>query len=382
MTALIYFVLGLLFTFILLRFSPQWDEFRERFSRFLSTILRKKDKPVNVGTVSLPGMDKAKIKPIRIGDMQLPIKRFVGGDGRTKYTYPDGIICEWDPDKLVLPQEIQDAYSRFLGKRRKQAEEREAVFVQREHVRLDDYKFGLLGLEDTPWPLTLFVSTTDFHTIQVTNYCIEEILPKGATIRQKYASDPGDLKNSVLANPLAVNLSVVTADQRIYVGIRGKKTATTPAGFAPAVSGTGNPRSDCNEEGIYSPFLTAQRETAEEITAHPPDLQEITFFGLARTLRFQLPFLFGEVRLSDMDSVKLESSFPRDSWETEALLAMALEIDAIIGFIREVYREMEEKDIKGSATYTAIFSLIESLHYQYPDEWQNIVRELCTLEKR
>jgi hypothetical protein len=241
------------------------------------------------------------------------------------------------------------------------------------------HNIGLHGLEDAPWPLKLIVSTTDYYTIQATNYSIEEILPGGTTIREKYASDPGDLKNSVLGNPLATNLSLVTADQKIYISVRGKKTAATPAGFAPAVSGTGNPRIDCNKEGIYSPFLTARREASEEIISRLPDLTEITFFGLARTLRFQLPFLFGEIRLSEMTSTELESSFPRDIWETEAFVAIPLEIDAIVAFIKDVYKEMDEKHIINSATYAAIFSLLQSLHYQYPDEWKSIVRELGTI---
>ena len=387
MAALIYFILGILVTILItllfMRFTSQWEEFKERFSRWYNRrILRKEGKPPKIGTITLTGVEEARLKPVRIGAMLLPIRIFVGGDGKTRYTFPDGIICEGNPEKLVLPKDMQDSYSKFLEKRRKEAEDRGAVFEPRDHVRLDDYEIGLSGIEDAPWPLKLIVSTTDYYTIQATNYSIEETLPGGATIREKHASDPGELKNSHLGNPLATNLSVVTADQKIYVSVRGKKTAVTPAGFAPAVSGTGNPLTDRTGKGIYSPFITAQRESSEEITSDPPDLSEITFFGLARTLRWQLPFLFGELRLSEMTSTQLESSSPRDIWETEAFVAMPLEVDTIIEFIRKVYREMDEKSIVNSATYAAIFSLIQSLHYQYPDEWRSIIRELSTLEKR
>ncbi len=384
MNEFIYFLIGLLISFLLLYWSPGWEPFKERLSRSFRSLrrLRTKPKPLKIGTIDLTGVEAALLNPVRIGDMVFPMRRLIGGDGKTRYRFPDGIICIQNREKLVLPPEIQQAYPTFLEKRRMQAFERGAVFEQRDHMRLDDYEIGLHGLEDAPWPLKLIVSVTDYHTIQATNYSIEETLPGGATIREKYATDPGNLKNSVLGNPLAVNLSVVTADRKVYISVRGKKTAATHAGFAPAVSGTGNPHTDCNEKGIYTPFLTAQREAAEEITGYRPDFTDITFFGLARTLRFQLPFLFGEIRLRNMTSKELESSFPRDTWETEAFLALPLKIDVIVAFIREVYREMEEKNIVGSATYAALFSLLQSLRYEYPDDWTRIVRKLGTLGKK
>jgi hypothetical protein len=329
----------------------------------------------------LTDVEEARLKPVKIGNMLFPMRVLVGGDGKMKYKFPDGISCEWNREKLVLPKDMQEAYPTFLEKRRRYALERGAVFEQRDHVRLDDYQISLNGPEDAPWPLKLIVSITDYYTVQATNYSIDEILPGGFTVRKKYASDPSDFKNSVLANPLAVNLSVVTADRQIYISVRGKKTAVTPAGFAPAVSGTGNPLTDSDEKGIYSPFLTAQREAAEEIVGYQPDFSEITFFGLARTLRYQLPFLFGEVRLTKVSSKELESSFPRDIWETEGFYAQPLEVDAILAFIRDVYREMGEKNIIGSATYAALFSLLQSLRYEYPDSWNRIVEELSTLSK-
>ncbi len=386
---IIAFSLGVLATIVggllFLYFSPGWEPFKERLSEFIERAFRKlkrEERRLRIGTVELTDVEEARLQPVRIGNMLFPMRIFVGGDGKMKYRFPEGIICVWNRDKLVLPKEIQEAYSRFLEKRRKEALERGAVFEQRDHVRLDDYRILLGGLEDDPSQLKLTVSITDYHTIQATNYSIDETLPGGSTIRHKYASDPSDLKNSVLGNPLAVNLSVVTADSQIYISVRGKKTAVTAAGFAPAVSGTGNPITDSDKQDVYSPFLTAQREASEEIIGYRPDLSEITFFGLARTLKYQLPFLFGEVRLTKVSSRELESSFPRDIWETAGWYALPLEVDAIVAFIRRVYKEMEEKSIINSATYAALFSLLQSLRYEYPGSWKKVVEELSALEKK
>ena len=389
MTELVSLVLGIvatiLVTLLFLYLSPSWEPFKERLYKLREGASRRfkgEGKPIKIGTVELTDVEEARLQPVRIGNMLFPMRIFVGGDGETKYTSPDGIICLWNREKLVLPKDVQEAYPTFLEKRRKEAMQRGAVFEQRDHVRLDDYEIRLGGVEDAPSQLKLTVSITDYHTIQATNYSIDETLPGGSTIRRKYAPDPSDLKNSVLGNPLAVNLSVVTADRRIYISLRSKKTAVTAAGFAPAVSGTGNPFTDTDKHGVYSPFLTAQREASEEIIGYRPELSEITFFGLARTLKYQLPFLFGEVRLSRVSSKELESSFPRDIWESAGLYSLPLKVDAIVAFIKQVYREMEEKSIINSATYAALFSLLQSLRYEYPESWKKVVKELSKLEKR
>jgi len=387
MLELILFLVGLLVTVLLtllfLYLSPGWEPFKERVEVLVSKLRgRSKRPPVKVGPMVLTGVRQARLMPMTVGAMTLPLRRLVGGDGRTEYGPPYGIAATWNAGKLTLPADVLDIYARVVEKRRSDAAKRGAVFENRDHVRLDDYSFGLTGMHDTPWPLKLSVSVTDYYTIQATNYGIDEILAGGKTMREKYAEDPGDLRNSVLGNPIATNMSVVTADKTVYVAVRGAKTATTPSGFAPAVSGTGNPHLDCDEKGQYDPFLTAQRETAEEITGNPPALEEIRFFGLGRTLRYQLPFLFGEVRLANVTAKQLESSMPRDSWEAEKIVALALEPDAVVRFVREVYKETDENNIVNSATYAALFALLQSLLYEYPDEWASVVQQLSSLEKK
>ena len=74
------------------------------------------------------------------------------------------------------------------------------------------------------------------------------------------------------------------------------------------------------EDGQYSPFQQARREAYEEATApYLPEHNEITFFGLARTLHYLYPFLFGELRVR-LTSRELESQLPGDNWETRGLV--------------------------------------------------------------
>lgn len=381
MMELMYFLVGLVVAFGFWFFSSQREESRERVRTLVRRVaarLRRVTPPA-IGPVLLRGADDYRQKPVRVGGLVLPLRIFLGGDGKTRYAYPDGIVCNWSASKLELPADLAKALPGFVDKRREQALARGAVFVQRDHARLDDYDFGMSDIDDAPYPLRLHMSTTDYHIVQGTNASIDETLPGGATIREKYASDPGELRHSVLANPLAVNLSIVTSDRQIYVTVRSRRTATNPEGFAPAVSGTGNPRTDCDAAGNFSPFLAAQREAAEEQISYKPELSEITFFGLARTLKYQYPFLFGELRLAHLSSATLESLLPRDKWESEALIAIPFEIPNVLEFIRRVYSELDPRLVLDAATYTAIFSLLQSLLYEYPDQWERVVRELSSI---
>ena len=308
------------------------------------------------------------------GIIKLSLIRMVGGDGQTRYTYPDGISTVFHNTQLVLPQRIHDNYNYLLDMRKR--ESAGAVFKQRNMVRLDDYEIMLSDPGDAPCPLLLHVSLTNYFDMMVTNRSLDTILAKdNATLREDYAADPLELRNSILANPLAVNLSLVTSkDCMIYVARRGYKVATNSNGWGPAVSGTGNSMVDLDESRQYNPFITAQREAYEEVTQpYRPDKSEITIFGLARTLGYCFPFLFGELRLN-MCEDDLRSFIPQDNWETIGLVGIPFTIDEVVAFMKKLNQEMTAND--KMAIGTTIFSLYESLIYQYPDQRMEILKML------
>jgi len=113
-----------------------------------------------------------------------------------------------------------------------------------------------------------------------------------------------------------------------------------------------------------------------------PSDSSIAFFGLARTLGTQFPFLFGEARLREFTADEVRAQTPRDHWESEGLVDIPLEPNAILDFVREVYRGMNEHQITHSATYAGLFSILASLRYEYPDDWEAFVRELEEVEVR
>jgi hypothetical protein len=184
-----------------------------------------------------------------------------------------------------------------------------------------------------------------------------------------------------LANPLATNLSIATADRMNFVSQRGLRIAWNPGGYGPTVSGTGSLLLDCESDGRYNPFRTAQREAFEEATGPLlPDLSWITFFGLARTFKARFPFLFGELRLP-ITASQLLSQVPSQSWESRGLIGMPFTIDAVTQWIVQRYRDQIGQRGLSAAVGTIFFSLLQSLLYEYPDEWLRIIAALTFVKR-
>lgn len=321
-------------------------------------------------------IDRYVFPQVQVGDVLIPVYRFLGGDGVTRFTSPDGITANAPVTDFVLPDEIAALKDTVIDRRRAEAEKRRAVFVNNPMVRLDQYHWDQSGPTEEIERLRLEVSRTDYFTMHVTNSSMDERLPDGERIERRYGGALDDLVESRLANPLATNLSIVTADRMIFVSQRSLRVAWNPGGYGPAVSGTGNPLLDCDPDGRYNPFRTAQREAFEEATGPlMPDLAQITFFGLARTFKARFPFLFGELRLP-ITSSQLLSQMPAQNWENRGLIGMPFTIEAVTEWISARYRDQLGQRGLGAAVGTTFFSLLQSLLYEYRGRWQEVVEKL------
>lgn len=346
----------------------------------LSTVRQPGPGEIRVADLILPAEGWGAFTPFQVGRIVVPTVRLVGGDGRMRYNYPDGVVVEDHADRRMLiddlPDDIRTGARERIRIEREKAHARHAIYENRPMIRLDAYTHGMREEDDAPWPLILTTSRTDFETMRLTNNATHYRLPDGRTIRDKYAAEPDALSRSRLANPIATNLSVVTKDNFILVARRGNRVATNPGGWAPAVSGTGTPDHDCDPDGRYNPFRTAAREAMEEVT-HPyqPRFEDITFFGMARTMHFMHPFLFGELRVP-LRAEDLVSMTPGDNWEVGSLTPIAFTVEVVTEWILRWYQKLMSGDIPGGGIYSAIFSLLQSLHYQYPDRWMEVVQRL------
>ena len=144
------------------------------------------------------------------------------------------------------------------------------------------------------------------------------------------------------------------------------------------MSGTGSPLFDCDAGGRYNPLRTVQREAFQEATRPLlPDLLWITFFGLACTFKARFPFLLGELRLP-ITASQLLSQVPSQSWESRGLIGMPFTIDAVTQWIVQRYRDQIGLS---AAVGTTFFSLLQSLLYEYPDEWLRVIEALTLVKK-
>lgn len=304
-----------------------------------------------------------------IGSVTLPYFVLVGGDGAHRYRHPDGVVCAWDDSAPhVLPDELRVLQDRRVAELRAKG----AVVEDKEMVRLLDYSWGLDGPGESEWPLRLVVGRTSYVKQLGTNAAMKDKLPDGRTVAEAYAGPADVFRGSVLANALATNLSVVTADRMIFVATRGQKVAINPGGYSSAVSGTASPLLD-TVDGAFSPFATAIREAREEVFSPlSPRPEEVTFFGLARTSLNRFPLLFGEVR-TPLTSAELASR--ARGWENGRLIGIPFTIEAVAEWVKPVY--VERVAGRGhAADNAAMFSLIQSLLHEYPDRWDEVAAAL------
>jgi hypothetical protein len=313
--------------------------------------------------------------PYRVGDAMIQVLILAGGNGRTRYRYGD-IICDGPSAdtsrrKYQLPPDIAvDAESRLEAIK---VTLRNKIFVNNPQVRLCDFLSGGAngtgGL--TELPLRLELGWTEYFHTRLTNQERGYRLPNGQSIELKYGRDLDDLGESQLSNPIATNMSVVTSDRKIFLSTRGKKVAWNPGEFQPAVSGDGQPE-DLDEGGTYDPFRTAMREAREEcIGSYPVTPDQVTFFGLARTRGTQFPFLFGEIRLP-IASTDLPP--PLNPFEGKPF-AIDFTIDGVCDWVRKFHLD-HYHGRRGGVIGTTLFSLLQSLHYEYPDHWPEVVQRL------
>lgn len=318
------------------------------------------------------GAERHPMDEWHVGSVILPIFVLVGGDGHIRYQWPDGIVCEPTSNVFEGHPDLKQFKEKRVAAALASAAATGSIIENRPMTRLEGYSWGLRSPDDAEWPLRLKIGRTDYFTQLATNAVAQDRLPSGKTIIELYGGRPEEFQSSFLANPLATNLSIVTSDGFTFVAKRGSKVMLNKGGFAPAVSGTGNPERDM-EGGIYSPFVTAKWEASEEaLRPLVPDVRSITFFGLARTARYRFPFLFGELR-THLTAAEVGSLAP--SWENRGRVAIPFTVEDVLEWVRGTYSNyVANRGAPGDTT--AMFSLLQSLQYEYPDRWIDVARGL------
>ncbi|TWU02199.1 toll/interleukin-1 receptor domain-containing protein [Stieleria varia] len=363
---------------VLLEDTPGWEDLHEHIGRLQTfNLYRNREESMTRIIEGIFRRPRHRHPPYRVGDVMIQVLILAGGNGRTRYrdgdVLCDGPTADTSNRKFRLPDDVAQNADERISETKAAMDAKGRMFVNNPQVRLKDYSYGGSkesgGLSDKPLRLTL--GWTEYFHTRLTNQERAFILPDGQSIELKYGRDLADLSESELSNPIATNMSVVTADGKIFLATRGKKVAWNPGEFQPAVSGDGQPE-DLDENGVYDPFHTAMREAQEEcIGGYPVTRDMVTFFGLARTRGTQFPFLFGEIRLP-VASTELPP--PLSPFEGHPF-PIDFTIDGVCDWVRKYHLD-HYHGRRGGVIGTTLFSLLQSLHYEYPDQWSDVANRL------
>ncbi len=362
---------------VLIRETPNWSELHEHLGRIQKFDLHSdRERTLTRIMEEEYGRPRHRHDYYRVGDVKIQVLIFAGGNGRTRYQDGD-IVCDGPNDQRIyhLPEDIQQNASERIAELEASCIAKGRSLFNNAQIRLYDYHLGgpngRGGISDKP--LSLRLGWTNYYFTRLTNAERQYVLPCGKTIALKYGYDLEDLEGSQLSNPIATNMSVVTSDQKIYLSTRSKKVAWNPGELQPAVSGDGQ-REDLDDSGTYDPFHTAIREAQEECVGSYPILREqVTFFGLARTMGTQFPFLFGEIRLP-ITSKQLQGYPPLCPFEGQPFCT-DFTIESVCNWVCQHHLDHVDGR-RGGVIGTTLFSLMQSLHYAYPDRWNEVIDRL------
>lgn len=277
-----------------------------------------------------PTLDK-NFNCYRIGNIEIPAMQ-MHGTPEQPYRI-DEVQIEFEPsfrhEKDDYPKDLLLAKN-YLVKTYQQRYKLEPIGTANYLPRLDEVSSaGDQG--NKRGNLRIRLSFTTFEDFIATNRSLDKrILPaKGLisqfrsnqSIREVYVSPPyTDLSKSVLANPPAVDISVISrnlnqAKDQLIIRQRSKKVASYQGYYQ--VSATGYMSTEDRElsDAPPNPFYTAVRETKEEISyrlvLEPKDFKLI---GLSINWQDFLPVFYGYFEIG-VSVQELLGDFKRDAYE-------------------------------------------------------------------
>lgn len=112
------------------------------------------------------------------------------------------------------------------------------------------------------------------------------------------------------------------------------------------------------------------REAREEcIGSYPVMPDYVSFFGLARTRGTQFSFLFGEIRLPIAST---DLSPPPNAFEGQSF-GIDFTIEGVCDWVHKFHLD-HYHGRRGGVIGTTLFFLLQLLHYEYPDQWNEVVQ--------
>jgi len=319
------------------------------------------------------------------GKIRFPLLVITGGDGKLEMKKGDIRLRSSGPgkppvsvydDSQFLPDEdfktwINTTPDNPLNHKKSIAKN----FFNGEQIRLNDYR--IIG-DSGDSILELTLDWTNYCATFLTNLSTQMSLPfrnDGKKVCQIYQAPLGAINQCRLSNPIAVNLSVISSDNYIFIASRNKNSAWNITDeIQPAVSTTAN-KNDLDQNGNYDPFYHAIRSVEEEVTGNlVAENIDVTLFGLARTCKTRFPFLFGDaqVRLSRtvLEANDLKSGKP---------IGIPFTVAGVFDWLKSCYNDQKLAE-KSIIIGTTVFSVMESCRHRFcQEDWCHLLEMLAEL---
>ncbi|MCD6477692.1 MAG: NUDIX domain-containing protein [Candidatus Aenigmarchaeota archaeon] len=198
------------------------------------------------------------------GDLKIPFV-VLHEDAKKPYS-EDEVETNLSSSIFEIPDSIvRNFKEEVVEKKRKEAEEKGKAFFDGPMTRLEDYT-----VDDTDHKLYLYLERTSYFTFAATNKSIDKEMVREM---MKLRGDSYLNLNDGLANPIGVNVGVVSeSDNVIIITRRSEKLSQYPGLY-------GIPAGFMNPDKDKTPFDTARREVEEEMGI---DVNDLKMIGIGR----------------------------------------------------------------------------------------------------
>lgn len=212
------------------------------------------------------------------------------GDGQTGFDITQ-VVCRYEDRPFELLPEIAACADQFVSEFQRT--------VGFELTNEPAYRLVRAGVDNCgngpQRTLTLCFERTNYFDFVATNLSLDhKVLDGGqATLRTQYIKDAGQFEANPLANTLSVMVLMISATDNVaLLGKRSDHVAFDRGRFQVSAGGAMRLAVDHDEQLLPSPFVTAQRELAEELGVRLP-LDAIHFLGIGADTRTGEPELLG-----------------------------------------------------------------------------------------
>lgn len=204
-----------------------------------------------------------------IADQVIKFIPIIGSWNKGENEYYDGDIIIHDSKKTYeLPEEFLDCFSQLPGSQEKIIEN-----IYEDKVRLNEINVEITG-GDRPHRIVLDISKATYRDFLIVKSVIDQRLPSGDTVRNKYFDEKDSLISRKLPNICGVGIYVITSDNKVLISKSSPYVIVNPEQHIYSASGSMNWNA-----GKTDPFDDVIRECSEEI-GYKPDIERLRLYSI------------------------------------------------------------------------------------------------------